>query len=184
MPTNVKIDRGSLFDGAAIVQGGIGNYAILINHDDLANGAITEDAVSHEIETITLDSGTYGYKFESSKGSVQIIPSSPFRGVTAIDGFDHTIDLRILDVSQLSVENAARMRFQKVAVLIPLASGKALLYGRNVGMRMSDFQMNPGDADTGGTLQIVLKTPDNDPPEIAAPQVVESTFDILSLLSA
>lgn len=184
MPTNVKITRGSLFDGAAIVQGGIGNYAILINHEDLTNGAITEDAVSHEIETITLDSGTYGYKFESSKGSVQIIPSSPLRGVTAIDGFDHSVDIRVLDVTQLSIENAARMRFQKVAVLIPLLSGKALLYGRRVGLRMSDFQMNPGDADTGGTLQIVLKTPDNDPPEIAAPDVIASTFDIESLLAS
>jgi hypothetical protein len=184
MPTNVKIDRGSAFDGAAIVQGGIKDYVILINKDDLDNGAITEDAVSHEIETITLDAGTYGYKFEAPKGSVQIIATSPFRGVSAIDGFDHTVDLRVLDATQLSVENAVRMRFQKVVALVPLANGKALMYGRNVGMRMSDFQMNPGDADTGGTFQAVIKTPDNDPPEIAAPQLIESTFDILSLLSA
>jgi hypothetical protein len=184
MPTNVKIDRGVAFDGAAIVQGGIENYAILINHEDLTNGVITEDAISHEIETITLDSGTYGYKFESSKGSVQIIPGSPLRGVSAIDGFDHTLDMRVIDATQLSVENATRTRFQKVAVLVPLVSGKALLYGRRVGMRMSDFQMMPGDADTGGTFQMVIKTPDNDPPEIAAPQLVESTFDILSLLAS
>lgn len=182
MATNVKIDRGVAFDGAAIAQAGIGNYAILINHDDLKNGVITEDAVSHEIETITLAAGTYGYKFESSKGSAQIIPSSPLRAVAAIDGFDHSIDMRIIDVSQLSKENAERMRFQKVAVLIPLSNGKSMLYGRNVGMRISDYQENPGDADTGGTLQIVLKTPENDPPEIKGAHIVESTFDIESLL--
>src|SRR3972149_3255888 len=111
---NCKIDRGSAFDCANIIQSGIGDYALLINKDDLDNGAITEDAVSHEIDTITLDVGTYAYNFESSKGSVQIIPSSPFRGVTAIDGFDHTLDIRALDVSQLSRENIAKMRFQKV----------------------------------------------------------------------
>jgi hypothetical protein len=178
-----KIDRGSAFDCASITQGGIGNYVILINKDDLDNGAVTEDAVSHEIETITLDAGTYGYKFEFSKGSVQIIPSTPFRARTAIDGFDHTLDIRALDVSQLSRENIAKMRFQKVVAIVPLADGRSLMYGRNVGLRISDFQENPGDADTGGTIQFVLKTPENDPPEINPPHVVESTFDITTLLT-
>jgi hypothetical protein len=183
MPTNIKIDRGIAFDGAAIVQAGIGNYILLINKEDLDNGAITEDAVSKEIETITLASGTLAYKFESSKGSVQIIPSSPFRAVSAIDGFDHTIDVRAIDISQLSRENIVKMRFQKVVAIVPLTSGKAMMYGRNVGMRISDYQENPGDADTGGTIQFVLKTPENDPPEIAAPHLIESTFDIDTLLT-
>ena len=181
---NCKIDRGSAFSCASITQGGIGDFILLINKDDLDNGAITEDAVSHEIEIITLDAGTYAYRFESSKGSAQIIPSSPLRAVTAIDGFDHTIDIRALDVSQLSRENIAKMRFQKVVAIVPLASGKSLMYGRNVGLRISDFQENPGDGDTGGTIQFILKTPDNDPPEIAAPQLIESTFDITSLEAA
>jgi hypothetical protein len=184
MATNVKIDRGIAFDGAAIIQAGIGNYILLINKEDLDNGAITEDAVSHEIETITLDAGTYAYQFESSKGSVQIIPSSPFRAVSAIDGFDHTLDVRAIDVSQLSRENIVKMRFQKVVAIVPKTAGGAIMYGRNVGLRVSDFQENPGDADTGGTIQFVLKTPENDPPEIAPPHLIESTFDVLTLLSA
>lgn len=182
MATNVKIDRGVAFDGAAIPQGGIGNFAILINHDDLKNGVITEDAVSKEIETITLDAGTLGYKFESSKGSAQIIPSAALRAVAAIDGFDHSLDIRIIDATQLSKNNIAKMRFNKVAAIIPTSDGKALLFGRNVGLRISDYQEKPGDADTGGTIQVVLKTPENDPPEINAPHVIESTFDIESLL--
>ena len=183
MATNVKIDRGVAFDGAAIVQGGIGNYILLINKEDLDNGAITLDAISNEIETITLDSGTYAYKFESSKGSAQIIPGSPLRGVSAIDGFDHTVDMRIIDATQLSVNQAVRARFQKLVAIVPLTDGAAMMYGRRVGMRMSDFQMMPGDADTGGTFQIVIKTPENDPPEIDPPHRIESTFDILSLLA-
>ena len=184
MATNIKIDRGVAFDGDAIVQGGIGNYILLINKEDFDEGALTVDAVSKEIETITLDSGTYAYKFESSKGSAQIIPTSPLRAVSAIDGFDHGVDMRVIDATQLSLENAKRLRFQKVVAIVPLVSGKSMLYGRNVGMRISDFQMMPGDADTGGTFQIVLKTPDNDPPEIDPPHVIADTFDITSLLSA
>jgi hypothetical protein len=180
---NCKIDRGSAFDCANPVQAGIGAFAILINHEDLTNGAITTDVVSHEIDTITLDVGTVGYKFESSKGSVQIIPSAPFRDATSGGGFDHSLDIRALDVTQLSRENITKMISQKVCAIVPLASGKALLYGRNVGLRISDFQENPGDADTGGTIQFVLKTPANDPPEIGAPHVIASTFDVESLLT-
>lgn len=182
--TNVKIDRGVAFDGAAIVQGGIGNYVLLINKEDLDNGAITIDAISHEIETITLAAGTFAYKIESSKGSAQIIPTSKLREVTAIDGFDHSVDAIILDVSQLSRENIAKMRFQKVVAIVPLVNGKSQMFGRNVGLRISDFEEKPGDADTGGTLKVVLMTPKNDPPEIASPHLIEDTFDILSLLSA
>ena len=181
---NCKIDRGSAFDCDAITQAGIGDSVYLINKEDLDNGAITEDGVSNEIETITLDSGTYAYKFESSKGSVQIIPSSPLRAVTAIDGFDHTVDIRALDVSQLSKENIVKMRFQKIVAVIPLTAGGYLMYGRNVGMRISDYQENPGDADTGGTIQFTLKTPDNDPPEIAPSHTIESTFDMETLLAS
>jgi hypothetical protein len=179
-----KIDRGSAFNCASLTQPGIGDYIILINKEDLDNGAITVDGTSKEIETITLDTGTYGYKIESSKGSAQILLSSPLRAVTAIDGFDHTVDSRWLDASQLSVENAEKLRWQKVVALVPLAAGGALMYGRNVGMRMSDFQYNPGDADTGGTLQVIVKTPENDPPEIHAPIRIASTFDITTLLAS
>jgi hypothetical protein len=184
MPTNVKIDRGVAFDGAAIPQGGIGNYMLLINKEDLDNGVITTDAVSHEIETITLDSGTYAYKIESSKGSAQIIPSSVLRAVSAIDGFDHSVDTIFLDVTQLSRENIARMRFQKVVAIVPLTNGKSIMYGRNVGMRISSFEEKPGDADTGGIIKAMLMTPANDPPEIDPPILIESTFDILTLLAS
>lgn len=176
-----KIDRGSAFDCANLEQAGIGNYVLLINKEDLDNGAITEDPTSHEIDTITLDTATYAYRFDSAKGSVHIVPSSPYRAVTAIDGFDHTLDIRALDVSQLSRENIAKMRFQKVVAIVPLANGKSLMYGRNVGLRISDYQENPGDPDTGATIQFVIKTPESDPPEIATPHIIADTFDITTL---
>ena len=182
MSTNIKLDRGVSFNGDAIVQGGIGNYFYFINKEDFdGNQTLTFDGTSDEITALVLATGTKGYKFESSKGSAQIIPSSPLRVISAIDGFDHTVDARILDASQLSMNNAKRMRFQKGVVIVPLADGKFMLFGRNVGMRMSDFQMMPGDADTGGTFQVVIKTPDNDPPEIDPPHIIASTFDITTL---
>lgn len=182
-----KIDRGSAFDCANINQGGVGNYVILINKDDFDAATITVDAASKEITGIvfaTTTPATTGYKFETAKGSMHIIPSSPMRATTALDGFDHTLDVRAFDVSQLSLDNIAKMRFQKVVGIVPLANGKAKLYGENVGMRISDYQDNPADADTSGTVQFILKTPDNDPPEIYAPRLIASTFDLSTLLPA
>lgn len=177
-----KIDRGSAFDATAINQGGIKNYVYLINWEDFHEAqTLTIDGTSKEITAITLAEGTKGYKFESSSGSTQIMPSNPFRGVTAINGFDHTVDVRILDNSQLSRLNIEKLRFQKVVAIVPLLNGKFKLYGRNVGMRIVDLQEMEGDADTGGTLNFVLKTPDNDPPEKDLPILIASTYDITEL---
>jgi len=182
MATNVKIDAGSAFNGDAIKQGGIGNYIYLINKEDLDAGTITVDTgATEEITALVLDSGTQGYKFESSKGSAQIIPSAPLRVVSGIDGYDHTIDVRLPDVTQVTKETIKKMRFQKVVAIVPLVTGQFELYGRNVGMRISDFQYMPGDADTGGTLQFILKCPDNDAPEIDPPHTIADSFDITSL---
>jgi hypothetical protein len=182
MATNVKIDRGSAFDGEGIIQGGIKNYFYLINKDDFDNNQVLSfDGTSNEITALTLASGAQGYKFESSKGSAQIIPTSPLRAVSAIDGFDHQIDARIVESTQLALDNIKKVRFQKVVAIIPLADGRFMLFGRNVGMRISDFQMLPGDADTGGSFQVVLKTPDNDPPEIDPPHYISADFDITTL---
>lgn len=182
MATNIKIDRESLFDGDAIIQGGIGNYAYLINKEDFDNAqTLTFDGTTNEITALVLASGTKGYKFESSKGSAQIIPSAPLRVVSAIDGYDHTLEMRILDASQLSMDNIKKLRFQKVVAIYPLVTGQFRLLGRRIGMRISEFEIMDGDADTGGTFRVVLKTPDNDPPEIDPIHMISSDFDITSL---
>ena len=73
--------------------------------------------------------------------------------------------------------------FAKVVVIVELLEGRSLVYGQDVGMRMSDFQELPGDAATGGTMQFIVKTPDVDPPEINLPQIIASSFDIDDLLT-
>lgn len=179
---NCKIDRGSTFDCDAVVQAGIKDYLYLINKEDFDNAqTLTEDGTSHEIIVLLLASGTQGYKFEAPKGSVQITPSTPFRAATANDGNDHQIIVHAHDVSQLSRENIIQLKYNKVVAIIPLADGRFELYGRNVGMRISDLVMNPGDADLGGVIMFTLKTPDNDPPEIELPHLIADSYDITEL---
>lgn len=177
------IDQGSAFDCESITQGGIGNYVYLINKTNFDNyQTLTIDTgLTEEITALVLEAGSQGYKFVAPKGNMHVTPSSPFRSATARDGFDHTMYIVAHDVSQVSRENIAKLLYNKVVAIVPLLSGKFLLYGRYVGMRISDYQENPGDADLGGTIQFTLKTPDSDPPEIATPHIIASTFDITSL---
>lgn len=180
-----KINLGALFDCSSLEQPGIKDYFYLVNKDDFdANQVLTIDGTSNELTALTLAAGTQGYKFTVSKGATNIIPTVALRATTAQDGFDHNLDVRIFDISQLSVENIEKLRFNKVVAFVPLANGKHLLFGRNVGLRISEFEYNPADADTSGTLRVVLKTPDEDPPEIHAPLLVADTYDITELDSA
>lgn len=184
MSTNVKITRGSAFNGDAIVQGGIKDYFYFINKEDFDNNQVlTFDGTSNEITALTLASGTQGYKFEFSKGSAQLIATSIGRAVSAIDGFDHSLDIRIVEATQLALDNAKKTRFQKGVAIVPLTDGRFMLYGRNVGLRIdpASFEMNQGDADTGGSFKFILKTPENDPPEIDPPHFIASTYDITEL---
>lgn len=181
---NCLIDRDCNFDCSALTQGGIGNYVILVNKDDWDAGTVTIDTgVTEEITSIVLDTGKEGYAFEGSKES-NIIPSTAQREVDGMDGFDHQIDIKVFDVSQLSRENIAKMRFNKVVAVIPLNNGKALCMGKDVGMRMSGYVHIPGDASLSNLIQFILKTPADGAPEIATEHVIASTFDITTLLTA
>lgn len=177
-----RIDMGAAFT-CPPEQSGIGDYLYLINFEDWAEAQVVtyDTGVTEEITAFTLKVGGQGYKYEAPKGSMHIIPSSPFRGATAKDGTDHTLDIRAQDVSQLSRENIVKMMYQKVVGIVPLQNGKYMIYGQKNGLRISDYQENPGDADIGGTIQFVLKTPDNDPPSVAPPHIISSTYDITEL---
>lgn len=179
-----KIDRGSAFDCTTLTQGGIKDYFYLINKEDFDNyQVLTVDGTSKEITAITLASGTQGYKFSVPKGSLQIIPISTLRKTSSQGGYDHSLDVRITDTSQLSIENLEKMQYQKVVAIVPLLSGKFKLYGRNVGLRMDVLDINDADADTSGTVHMVLSAPD-DPPEVHNPILIADTYDITELDSA
>lgn len=188
-----KLDAGVSLDCDALQQGGIQNYFYILNYSELKTATVTVDTgVTEEITGITLtESGAAAYKITTLK-SMNIIATSVLRAVDGVDGFDDTVDFRVNDIDQLVRTNLLRMRFNKVAIIVPLLDGRAMLYGarvndtpevQGVGLRLSDWQDNQGDAGVGGTLQAVAKTPDSDPPEVGTRQVIASTVDLEALLT-
>lgn len=187
-----KIDKSIAFDCDAPQQGGVDNFFYVLNYEDWKNATVTVDGSTNEITAITLTgSGTAGYKFSVPKSN-NILPTSPIRTTDGVDGFDHTIQAMINTIEQLDRENIARVRFNKIVVIVPLLDGRAQLFGGGidatpsaigVGMRLSAYDEAPSDPGLGGMIQFTAKTPDNDPPEINAPHLIASTVDLEALLT-
>jgi hypothetical protein len=168
------ISQGGAFDCSAKVQTGLYTRLLLYNLDDWKLNTITRD-VDGTITGITNATGKQAYDFAVAD-SGNLIPNSPLRAVDGgVDGFDHQVDSKLYDQSQASFDNVSNMRFTKVVAIVQRNDGRGLLFGEGVGMRLSDLQYLPGDSGTGGLLQFVLKTPDNDPPENELPVVIFDT---------
>lgn len=167
------IDGNNAFDCANPVQAGITYRLWLYNWEDWKAGAITED-VDGTITAYTNGSTLQGYSFDVSEES-NIVASSALTTVDGgADGYTHTIDSRAFDVSEVGAKQISKMRFQKIVAIIERLDGTAKVYGRNVGMRLSDFQFNEGTTDTGGVIQYVLATPDGGAPENEVPTVLDA----------
>ncbi len=187
-----KLDKSITFDCDAPQQGGIESYFYVLNYSEWRTATVAKDAGTDEITTITLtESGAAAFKLSVPKSS-NIIATSVLRAIDGLDGFDDQVDARINSIEQLDVKNISRIRFNKIVAIVPLLDGRARIYGGKVddtpeavgvGMRLSDYQDNQGDGAVGGTIQFIAKTPDNDPPEIYASQLIASSVDLEALLT-
>lgn len=188
-----KIDKGVAFDCDTPQQGGIDKFFYLMNYSEWKTATVTIDTgVTEEITAIALtEVGAAAFKYTLPKSS-NLIATSVLRAIDGVDGFDDQVDVRIASIEQVDRINIQRMRFNKVVAIVPLVDGRALIYGGKVdatpsavgvGMRLSDFQDNQGDAGVGGTLQFVAKTPDTGPPEVFSAQMIASTVDLEALLT-
>lgn len=173
------LDTGGAFDPTDKQVGGIQTRLYLYNWDEWIQATLTEDA-DGTITNIVNKTGLKAYDFSVADAG-NLIPLCSLRAVDGgQDGFDHQIDTKLFDLSYDSRQNAAKMRFQKVVAIIEKTDGTARVYGRNIGMRLSDWQENDGDAGLGNILQFILKTPDNDPPEIEPPTTIDAGTQALT----
>lgn len=179
------IDKAIAFDCANITQPGIKANIIVINHDDylaaMAAGNITESSTTEEITAIELTVGKKGYQFSVPKSS-NIITSNPLRRVDGLDGFDHSVNVRVASIEQLDAKQISGMRFNKVVIIVQLLEGRSKVYGANVGLRLIELEIMDADAGMGGTIRFVAQTDDKEAPELAVPQLIASTVNLAPLL--
>ena len=161
------------FDCANQRQGGIKSRLALYNKEDWDAGAVTE-GVDGTITNFVNAVGKKAYDYSvADEGNIQ--PNCALRVVEGgADAFDHSIVTVGFDISQAGADEIAKMRFQKVVAVFERLDGTAKVYGRNVGMRLSDFQFNEGSSDLGGVIQFTLATPANGAGEIGQPTVIDA----------
>ena len=162
------IDRSISFDADSQFQPGTKEFIYICNHSELLDATITEDGTSHEIDAITMDGAEVWYKYELIKSS-NLTPSAPQDGI----GHRHTLAVMIKTITQLDVNNLNRLKTNKAAVICPLIEGRAKLFGRNVGLLATEMNVQDGDAAAGGMVSFTLITPENEPPEIELPHLIE-----------
>jgi len=173
------LTTGNAFDCANLTQGGITARLLLYNFEDWKANTLTED-VDGTITSIVNASGVAAFDF-SVADSGNVIPNVALKVISGgADGFDHTIDSRGFDVSEAGAAEISKMRFQKIVAIIERVDGTAKVYGRGVGMRLSDLQFSEGSSDLGGIIQFILKTPDNDAPENSMPTVINASTPALT----
>ena len=168
------ITQGSAFNCAALGLGGIEPFIYLYNYEEWKACTLTLDGTDGYITGITNDTGDQAYLVTCANNS-NILPNAALRIVDGgQDGYDHTIDAKLYDLSQAGRNNISKVRFQKVVAIIFKNSGIGEVYGHNVGLRLSDFQYNANDPNGGNNAQFVLKTPDSDAPETDIPLVIDA----------
>jgi hypothetical protein len=187
-----ELEESVVFDCDNLQQGGIANAIYGINYTHWKTATVTLDGTSKEITNITLtEVGAKAIKIQVPKSS-NIIATSVLRAIDGVDGFDDQLDMRIANIEQVVINNLAKNRFNKMVWIVELLDGRKKIYGGRVndtpepigvGTRISDWQDNQGDASVGGTVQIVTRTPENDPPEVLPSQLIASTFDPETLLT-
>lgn len=170
-----KISRHNLFDCEDVPQAGIGDFFVLINKSDIVS--YSYNTIS-EITAITLLNGAIGYKYDMPKGSGNLTPSVAYRESGSFSGFDHSITANVFDTSQLARKELEKFNRNRVVALIPILAGGFELFGRDVGLTLSELDEMPADSDTGGTINVTISTPDYVSSEPSLPVVVSPSFDI------
>lgn len=182
-----KINKDIAFDCDDLQQGGIKANVLVYNWDDwlknVAAANVTVDETTGEISAITNDTGVEAFKFSVPK-SANIIATSPIRRNDGIDGYDHSVNVRVASIEQLDKNQISCMRFNKVVVIVKLVEGRAKIYGQNVGLRLIEFEENDGDAGIAGTMRFLAQTDDKEAPEVDLPQLIASDVDLDALETA
>ena len=151
-------------------NGGLRQQTVwLINLEDIAS--VTYDGTNANIITaITLKTSKTAFKFDgfgtSTKPAYRQVTGRGF-GPT----FEHEVGLQIFDLSYVGKDILPELSQSKVVAVVETNNDAQPLevYGIGQGMLATSQEHIKTDAASGGTITVVLKTPEDGPAERKAP---------------
>ena len=159
---NCIISTESLFDCANPPIGGVQNFVMLYNYTEwramVDTGVNVTRIADGTIDDIINTVGIQAFRFDIPDETALIL-GSPNREVDGgIDGFDHTVNMSILDTLQAKKNAVRAMAFEKAVAVIYRKNGTGEVYGDEQGLKPTTNTYNPNDASVGSVIPIQLAT--------------------------
>jgi len=173
------INAGSLLDCNDPPIGGVNNFVMMYNYTEwramVDSGVnITRDAdgtISDIINAVDIQA----FKFDIPDETALIL-GSPDRLVDGgIDGYDHTMNMSVINTKQAQKNTVKAMSFEKVVAVVYRKNGTGEVYGDEQGLKPTTNTYNPNDPSVGGVIPIQLATSTRTAPENKFPADVFKT---------
>ena len=147
---------------------GVEERLVLMNFKDIASFAV-QSANPSIIEGFTLKSGTQAFSFQGVRNS--LVPEQHYApGRFSPSSYEHMLNFLVWDDTQAQKDNLEAMAIEKQVAIIQNANKTFEVYGIRNGLEVTTNDRLPGDQDTGGGYQIVLKTSENEAKEPKLPR--------------
>jgi len=152
---------------------GVEERLVLMNFKDIDSFAV-QGANPSIIEGFTLKAGTQAFSFQGIRNS--LVPEQHYApGRFSANSYEHMVNFLIWDFTQEQKDNIEAMAIEKQVALVQNADKTFEVYGIRNGLEMITNDRLPGDQDTGGAYNIVLKTSENEANEPKLPRTFFKT---------
>jgi len=152
---------------------GVEERLVLMNFKDIASFTV-QSANPSIIEGFTLKAGTQAYSFQGIRNS--LVPEQHYApGRFSANSYEHMVNFLVWDFTQVQKDNLEGMAIEKQVAIVQNADKTFDVYGIRNGLEVTTNDRLPGDQDTGGGYQIVLKTSENEAKEPKLPRTFFKT---------
>lgn len=177
------IDQGTLFNCDSVQIGGIRQFLIMYNWDawKVNDPAGLTTNVDKTIEAIVNQSGIQGYRYEVADNTGIILGSPAVIQPGGTSGFDHSVNLTIMDSDQATKNNVEAMMRGLVVCIVMKKDGTGEIYGREQGLKLVATTYNPQSPEMGATIPIELLTPADSAKETKMPVTIDAGDEATTL---
>lgn len=169
MPVCAQIAAGYSISCATPLVPGTEDDILLANKADIS-GYTVDGSNPMLVTAITMKSGKQFYKFEGQNMSVE--PKSRLVLTRYSRLYEHEARFKVFSNTADDKQTLDALIKGEVVALIKLKDGSWELYGRDIGLKVTEMERDPNNTDTGGAYDLLLKTPDTAAKETFLP----STF--------
>lgn len=166
------INQGSLLTCDDPPIGGVQNFVMLYNYTEwraMVDGGLVIRDNDGTISNITNAAGIQAYRFDVPDETALVL-GSPDRLVDGgMDGYDHQLNMSIINTKQAQKNILKAMSFEKVVAVVYKKNGTGEVYGDEQGLKSTTNTYNPNSPTTGSVIPVQLATSTRTAPENKLP---------------